>query len=267
MTVTLIGSQAMKIHFPDAREPKDWDYHSDKPTQVHTEPELAGKYDVFVDPRLAEYPWGAIATPDELYTMKISHGYWDINGTWDKHAADIVFLQRKGCKLIPELHDLLKDIWAGRYKANKISLKKRATEFFDDHVQKIYDHDSVHRSVAYRDRPWYEDILLPGEEVLTDKAKFFSMDLSDQLELVREELYVISLERVLILKDYRGSSMSAYRWALRRLCVSLFKNEWATFVLRHLDELGKPDIDYVKRHRDNRAMLVPYGLDRGKAES
>jgi hypothetical protein len=256
MTVTLIGSQAMKIHFPDAREPKDWDYYSDKPTRVQTEPELAGKYDVFVDPRLAEWPWGAVATPDELYTMKISHGYWDINGTWDKHAADIVFLQRKGCKLIPELHDLLKDIWAGRYKKNPISLDKSADAFFTDHVVKKFVHDTVHKSIAYRHRPWYLEYLKEGSEVLVDNKKFWALPEADQLQALREEFYVIALERKLIPADYTGSPLGAYRWALRRSAISLFKNRWATFILLHLDELGRPDCDYAARHKANSHMLV-----------
>jgi hypothetical protein len=267
--ITLIGSRAMQMHFPDFRDVKnaDWDFQSDTAFDPHTMweygfPVMPGEsLDSFVDFRLMAWPWGKVATPDELYTMKVSHGYWEIGNTWEKHASDIVFLKRKGAQFLPELHDLLLEIWRERYKANKISLKKTGKEFFDDHVQKIYDHDSVHRSVAYRDRPWYEDILLPGEEVLTDKAKFLAMNLPDQLDLVREELYVIALERKLIPMNYEGSPMSAYKWALRRLCTSLFKNEWATFVLRNLDELGKPDIDYVKRHRDNCGMLIPYGLD------
>jgi hypothetical protein len=255
MTVTLIGSQAMKIHFPDAREPKDWDYQSDKSTPVQTQPELAGKYDVFVDPRLAEWPWGAVATPDELYTMKISHGYWDINGTWDKHAADIVFLQRKGAKFIPELHDILLPIWKERYPKNPISLNKPAGEFFTDHVHYIYVHDTVHESVAYHERPWYESYLKEGSDVMVDNGKFWALPLEGQLEAFREEAYVIALERILIPAGYKGSQVSAYRWALRRMAISLFKNAWATFLLLHLDELGRPDCDFVKRHLDNSHML------------
>lgn len=252
MGLTMIGSRAMKHWFPDAREPKDWDFQS--PHEVEVPEGL--KYDIFVDPRLGEWDWKGIASPDELYTMKISHGYWDIHGTWDKHAADIVFLQRKGAKFLPELHDLLKPIWAERYKKNPISLDKTVAEFFNDHVKKKYVHDTVHESVAYHDRPWFESILKDGSEVLTDNAKFWAMDLPDQLDLVREELYVIALERILIPKDYKGSPGLAYRWALRRTAISLFKGEWAKFLLLHLDELSKPDVDFVKRHKDNAHKLV-----------
>lgn len=256
MTVTLIGSRAVKHWFPDFREPNgDWDYQADvRPTRKFgwiPDP----REDVFVDPRLAQWPWGPIAKPDELYTMKISHGYWDINGTWDKHALDIVFLQRKGARYIPELHRILREIWREKFIQNPISLDKTAAEFFNDHVQKKFVHDTVHESVAYRHRPWYLEYLKEGSEVLVDNAKFWALPVDDRLQALREEFYVIALERILIPNDYNGSPMSAYRWALRRSVVSLFKNQWATFILTHLDELGRPDCDYVQRHKDNAHKL------------
>jgi hypothetical protein len=259
MTVTLIGSRAMKMRYPDARDPKgDWDYHA--PSMIRTPYDgmrnvNGERFDVFVDPRLGAWNWGPIATGDELYTLKISHGYWDLHGTWDKHAYDIAFMQRHGARFIPELHDILLPIWKERYPRNPISLDKNAKDFFTDHVHYIYVHDTVHASVAYRDHPWYLDILKDGSEVLVDNSKFWALSLPEQLQLVREELYVIALERVLIPNGYQGSPLSAYRWALRRTAISLFKNKWATFLLLHLDELGRPDVDFVKRHRDNPHML------------
>lgn len=257
--VTLIGSQAMKLWFPDARTPgKDWDYHAPSyvPTAFDGIPDFMGRrLDVFADERLGAWSWKPVATPDELYTIKVSHGYWDISGTWDKHAMDIVFLQRKGCVFIPELHDILKPIWSERYKKNPISLDKTAAEFFNDHVQKKFVHDTVHDSVAYRHRPWYLEFLKEGSEVLVDNDKFWALPLESKLEAVREELYVIALERKLIPDDYESSPMSAYRWALRRTAISLFKGEWAKFLLLHLDELGRPDVDFVQRHKDNAHKL------------
>jgi hypothetical protein len=258
MTVTLIGSRAMKKWFPDAREPKDWDWQS--PTPILNWDELFttadARHDLFVDERLAGWKWSEVATPHELYTMKISHGYWDINGTWDKHASDTVFLQRKGALFIPELHDILKSIWTDLYKKNPISLDKTAGEFFNDHVVKKFVHDTVHESVAYHERPWYESYLKDGSEVLVDNAKFWGLPLEAKLEAVREELYVIALERKLIPGDYTTSPMGAYRWALRRTATSLFKGEWAKFLLLNLDELARPDVDFVRRHKDNAHKLV-----------
>src|ERR1700722_12858751 len=110
MMVTLIGSRAMASYFDDARRPVgDWDWQSSEPVEddFFTPWDEPRRNDVFVDSRLSAWPWGLIATPDEMLTMKISHAYWELGNTWDKHASDIVFLQKHGAKFIPELHDLL----------------------------------------------------------------------------------------------------------------------------------------------------------------
>lgn len=265
MTVTLIGSRAMAFHFPDYRvRSGDWDYHSERPVSECDPnwPHAAGeRYDVFADPRLDAWPWSWVATPDELYTLKISHGFWEINGPrdWDKHAADIVFLERKGAQFIRPLYDILLPIWKERYRRNPTSLNQSKAGFFADAVVRKYDHDSVHESVAYGDRPLYESILREGESVAVDNGKFLAMDHATKIRLVREEVYATALERILIPADYRGSPWAAYHWALRRTVTSLFKGEWALFLLLNLDELMKPDCDYMRRHLENKDRLRPIG--------
>lgn len=256
MTVTLIGSRAMAIHFPDARTPgDDWDYHGDDPD---SDLDFLGvRLDVFTDPRLGAWPWGTVATPDELYTLKISHSFWEINGprTWDKHASDIVFLERKGAKFLRPLYDILLPIWKERYKRNPTNLNQSKDGFFADAVNRKYDHDSLHESVAYGERPLYESILRDGSDVAVDNSKFWAMDHATQIKTVREEIYATALERILIPANYRGSPRAAYHWALRRTATSLFKGEWALFLLLNLDELMVPDCDYTARHLANQHKL------------
>lgn len=256
--ITLIGSRAMKHWFPDAREPGDYDWHGDE----------AGGFcggctcdDVFIDARLAAWDWDAIATPDEIYTLKISHSFWEINGpkSWDKHAADIVFLSRKGARFLRPLYDIVLPIWKERYRRNPTNLDQSAGKFFADAVVRKYDHDSLHESIAYGDRPLFESILRDGSEVAVDSSKFWAMDHATQIMTVREEVYATALERILIPNDYSGSPGRAYHWALRRTATSLFKGEWALFLLLNLDELMRPDCDYRRRHLDNKHKLRPYG--------
>jgi hypothetical protein len=256
MTVTLIGSQAMRIAFPDSREPKDWDYHSPKPIR----PELL-LGDCFDDERLGAWPWGAIATPDELYTLKISHSFWEINGSreWNKHAADIVFLSRKGAQFLRPLYDIVLPIWKERYARKLTSLNQNKEAFFADAVDRKYDHDSIHRSIAYGERPLYESVLKEGSDVAVDNSKFWAMDFETQLKLVREEIYTTALERKLIPGNYQGSPGVAYNWALRRTATSLFKGEWALFLILNLDRLMRPDCNYLQRHLDNQHLLIQNG--------
>lgn len=272
MTVTLIGSRAMRHWFPDAREPRgDWDWHSAGPATVaffrSAGPDA--RHDVFTDERLGAWSWGsesgkpyAIATPDELYTLKISHAFWELNGprSWDKHASDIVFLERKGARFLRPLYEIVLPIWKERYKRHATSLDQGKGVFFADAVNRKYDHDSVHESIAYGTRPLYESILRENSEVAVDNGKFWAMNLETQLKLVREEVYATALERILIPNEYKGSPSAAYHWALRRTATSLFKGEWALFLMLHLDELMKPDCAYMDRHISNMHMLRPIGV-------
>lgn len=263
--LTLIGSAAAKHWFPDFREPKDRDFHSPNHCEVISIEDGGIRLDVFTDERLGAWNWGAIATPEELYTMKVSHSFWEIGrnvmerqANWNKHMSDVVFFQRKGVEFNRELYDILKPIWKDLHGKKITSLAQNADNFFGrDAVVRIYDHDSIHDSVAYNDKPLYESILVPGEEVMVDSTKFFDgMDYATQLQLVREEVYATALERILIPKDYKHSPRAAYAWALRRTITSLFKGEWALWAVLNYDVLAVPDVDYMQRHLDNKHKLI-----------
>lgn len=266
--LTLIGSAAARHWFPDFREPKDSDWHSEKESdRKRLPPEIDGrKTDLFVDERLGGYNWGAIADPSDLYTLKVSHSFWEIGprgsraatANWRKHMADVIFFQRKGVEFNRDLYDLVLPIWKDVHRKNPTNLNQKAGDFFKDGVVRKYDHDSIHASIAYNDHPLYEDILVPGEEVMVDSTKFFSgMDYETQLQLVREEVYATALERIMIPKNYEGSPGAAYAWALQRTITSLFKGEWALWAVLNYDTLARPDCDYVQRHKDNAHLLIP----------
>lgn len=261
--LTLIGSRAIKHHFPDFRDVtnRDWDWHADEDI-ADTEFMVDTHNDMFIDDRLAAWPWGMVATPDELYTLKCSHLAYEINGPreWDKHAADVVWLERKGCRFLRPLYDVVQPIWRERYKPSPTKLAGASKAgFFADAVVRKFDHDSLHASVAYLDRPMYESVLKDGSEVDCSWEKFEALHLQQQLWLCREEVFVTALERILIPADYKGSPRAAYHWALRRTITSLFKGPWSLFVVLHLDELMDPKCDYLQRHRSNRDRLIPLG--------
>ena len=97
----IIGSTAIKYWYPDfRREPKDLDiikgmYADDLRT--------TGKMEWLENPILRNHFTKPILyiTPNELYTLKMSHLFWNIN--WEKHMFDVQFLRDKGCKLDREL--------------------------------------------------------------------------------------------------------------------------------------------------------------------
>lgn len=258
--MTLIGSTAAKVWFPEFRDGSDVDWHdasepSDWKKQAR-EILYPGYQDNFVDERLRQWFWGPIATPDELYTMKVSHAYWEIGDSWNKHMADVVWLKRHGCEFIQELHDILVPIWTDIHGKKITNLNQDSSEFFADGVKRKFVHDSIHESIAYGDRPLYESILKLGSDVAVDSDRFFAMDYETQAKLVREEIYTTALERILIPNNYKGSPGAAYAWAVRRVITSLFKGKWATFVVLNYEDLSRPDCNYMQRHLDNKDRLV-----------
>lgn len=249
----LIGSKALSL-YPDfsERKVKDVDYFTDdKMKSKGVEP--------FYHPSLKDWfkDDERVATLEELYTIKVSHIFWDLkNKSWDKHACDIMKMQEKNVQLIPDLYNLLYKVWVEVHGSKKANLSQMANNFFNDAVDRKYVHDSIHASVAYYDAPLYERILMDGEEVKVDKSKFEQMSYEDKLKLVREEVYATALERIMIPSNYKYNPRRAYNWALRRTVTSLARGWFALFIVENLRQVWRPDCDYVKRHLDNKDKLI-----------
>ncbi|WP_099021228.1 DUF7275 domain-containing protein [Mycolicibacterium palauense] len=260
MTTLVIGSTAARSWFPNWRDPKDFDAFTNEDPQVITAftGELPG--DLFWDDRLYNVMGRGeqrLATPDELYTIKHSHAYWELrNGSWQKHMADLLTLQKGGAKLLPDWHDTLYAIWEDRHGKKRVDLTMEADEFFADAVTRIYDHDSIHRSVAYTPgKPIYDDCLKDGKTVQMDMGKVWALPHDQQVRLFREEIYVTALERIIIPRNYQHSPGAAYQWALRRTITSLTKGESAKFIVSNFGEFVKPDMDYVRHHQLHKSYL------------
>lgn len=241
----LIGSRAIKEYFPEFREPKDWDFFS---------PVKETGSESFWDDRLLQWPWGTIATVNELYTIKVSHSFWDIN--WQKHTWDMAFLKRNGAEFIPELYKILYPIWEDKHGKKSANLNVKAEDFFNKQVERVFDHDSIHRSIAYYDRPLYERILRDGQEVAVDRNKFEALSYEDKLKLVREEVYATAIERQVIPSGYGCSPRGAYAWALKKTVTSFSKGFFPLFISLNFEELRAPDVNYVKKHLDNKDRLI-----------
>lgn len=257
MTQLVIGSTAAKHWFPDWREPKDFDIFADVPvtnTTLRVEP--------FWDDALNAlliHDENRIATPDELYTIKFSHSYWELrNGSWNKHMFDLLSLKRRGAQLIPEWHDVLYQVWERTHGRKQVDLTQEADEFFSDAVKRIYDHDSIHLSVGYTPgKPIYDECLKDGKTVQVDMAKVWAMPHERIVQMFREEIYVTALERLVIPSGYGHSPGGAYQWALRRTITSLTRGRSAKFIVEHFDEFRRPDMAYVDHHLRHADRLIP----------
>ena len=240
----IVGSTALKHFGLNRSEPKDLDvWYCDDSVKVAGEDSVAIPKPIYDQIEVED----GYATLDTIYTIKCSHLAWDIK--WEKTKNDIIWLQSKGCKLIPTIYQSLKCHWE-RVHGDKsfLSLGKNKEKFFDDHVTYVYDHDYLHELVAYPNRPMYEKVLKNESEVLTDKSKFDKLDFESKLRLFREEIAVIASERWLVNPYWKGkvSWYQAYMFSLKKTVISLTKGWACDFIVHNLEHFVKPDYNYFK---------------------
>jgi hypothetical protein len=254
----VIGSVAMnKALGYEYRKPKDLDYFGENHKGL-------GIFNLPIEPFWHESFAGTqldrdgYATLDELYTIKVSHAYWELkNGSWDKHMCDLLVLQDNGAVLDMELHKLLYPVWVAKHGNKKMNLSQAAGMFFADAVTRIYDHDSIHDSVAFGERPLYERILKDGETVDIDPDKMWNgLTFDEQVLLFREEIAATALERWMIPTNYHFSPGLAYTLALKKTITSLTKGRSARFIVTNFRQFMKPH-DYMAIHKAKQHKLIP----------
>lgn len=198
----IIGSTAIKHWFPDFnREPKDLDIIKGSNFNDYFPLDLRREY--LDNPILLEScEDNDFLSPDELYTLKVSHSFWDLeNNSWDKHMWDIQFLKSKGCKLIPDLFDKLYQYWNTVHSTNKRSkLDMSAEEFFDNAIKYPVGHDELHQRLVQHkwfdtNQPMYYKVLKDGCDVDVEESKWNDLTEHEKFRLVFEEVAVMAVER------------------------------------------------------------------------
>ena len=238
----LIGSKAIKIHFPDfPREPKDLDYAVKDEQQAGELSKLLGHGDIrkefLVNPVLFKYTYDGILSPDLLLTLKMSHLFWDIN--WDRHMHDVQFLLKKGAKLNEKAFYDLYEYWNEVHGKNKRSdLKMSAADFFDNAL-KEFDHDHLHTLI--NPTPTYINMLAEDAEVEIDEQKFQNASDKDKENLIREEVMVMAFERFRSLPYKR-----AYLKMFKKYLISHAPLYVAIFAIQNYIELMKAEYNFIE---------------------
>jgi hypothetical protein len=296
----LVGSQAVKNHYPDFRNPNgDWDIfatyddackasasdvakvwcrdhcwiltmNSGEIVELHL-PDKMPTTDEFIalgkDCVKVDTPVGPcdLATPEMLLAIKRSHVHRPRN--FLKHIGDYHFLKER-----TELTAPLLELSQRRFKETRAfwgdqtpTLNKSKFDFFDDKVVKFYEHDSIHLAIAHYERPLYERCQ-NNTDVLCSKKLWGELSHDDKIKMVREEGYAIALERILIPgweRDNEDRSASeAFGWATFRICTTLCSGWFRRFALENYPEVMNVDTDiYVKRFNDNRDKLIKWSED------
>jgi hypothetical protein len=96
----------------------------------------------------------------------------------------------------------------------KINMRQNSYHFFRDKVVRYFDHDFLHVRVAHMERKTNELLftrLLVPDTVELSKDKFNEMFKADQIQMIREEIMVLFLERVIIpilMEEYKDSKLN-----------------------------------------------------------
>jgi len=244
LIMVLIGSRAIRYWFDDfKRHPKDYDY------VVEDKPDKIENTEFLIIPDLYKsYHTHSVLPADAIYTLKISHISWDIK--WDKHISDIIFLKSKGCKVIKSLFYDLYKYWC-QYHRNirRPDFDKPNTEFFNDVVARDYPHDLLHEIVMYDSQPMFN--LIKGDLNSADisESLFINLTQESKINVVREEAYVIALERFLI-PGIISNPTIAYNRALKLLITRLSPIWLVLFIVDNYIQLYKPNIDFYKKFKN-----------------
>jgi hypothetical protein len=251
------GSVALNYLLPDNKEnrkPKDIDVFIYDNITEEDKKEIKEylfnlfnieKIEFLVNPILLDYysNKSTIISLDDLYTLKVSHLFWDIN--WEKHMYDSVRLNKLGCVLNEELFNKLYGFWLNyhnfdsKLKVKRSNLNMKLDDFFDNNIKCEIKHDDIHEII--NPNPIYKKIIVQEGYASTDEDKWNNLGFEDKIKLIQEETMVMAYER-LNNRYYKA----AYNWQLKQLILKHLPFCEAKFAIINYKELVNCPFDYVK---------------------
>ena len=292
----LIGSRALKIRLSDAlpRQPKDFDFicseleynqwmdknaHKINSTKIYSsgnknivegdvnvEFEIIGSnqstemFDELVrqDKETIHTSMGMIPNLDLLFTLKTSHRFLKNSPHFWKTFKDWHTLKAFSCEVRPEYQEFLKMREKETYAAQKHpNLNQSKDNFFSmDDVPYIYDHDTIHESQKFFDKPAYKYYARDGSDVFSDKQKFFDAPYEIKMAGAIEEISVLALERSKIPFPNGLTNKKAWLYSYSKAASSItsgFFKEW----------IYSNGIDVIKNYPENYVEKFENGLKSG----
>ncbi|CEP10230.1 hypothetical protein [Parasitella parasitica] len=111
-------------------------------------------------------------------------------------------------------------------------------------VTRHIPHDDVHTIVMYGEEPIYDQLKTDKSKAMVSRELFEKAPYEKQIQCVKEEAMVISLERFLLPKLTLDPA-SAYRSALIRICTTLTKGWFRQFAVDNFPRLAVCDKDLI----------------------
>jgi len=179
--------------------------------------------------------FGLVPSLNTLFLIKSSHKYLKNSPHFWKTAVDYHMMKAAGAIIEPHMMDVLKlrEKETYTYKHPKLNVSKK--QFFDgDQVNYVHDHDSIHEAVKHLDKPAYRYFAADGEQVKSDKTKFFNCSREVQLFSVLEESYVLSIERSQVPHPGVMTPEASFRFALSKVCSSIASGWWRAYAYENV---------------------------------
>jgi 8-oxo-dGTP pyrophosphatase MutT (NUDIX family) len=220
----------------------------------------------------------AFASKQALLALKMSHRYLRNSPHFLKTMRDIQAMRAAGIVLDETMQEWLVQREEETYDYAHPNLNVDKGTFFDDSVKYIYDHDSIHETVAIttvpvmdmseygmhiQGIPAYTKYMKDGAQVMTDKEKFFSVSEMVRLHGVYEESCVLALERSQIPFDFEPNPRYSFELALMKVCTSITSGWFREYAWENYDKvldlyLRLGEDNYIERFKRNAHLLKPF---------
>jgi hypothetical protein len=241
----LIGSRALNYWVDNpllVNRDTDWDVISQEPIEkceFHSRSILNNsKLDKYCTKDTIGLPNGEITFVMSLHGLaliKRSHLHRDLS--WNKH---ITHYHRHLAKYLPtdapELQERI-ELTHKEYPQWKPNLNQTVPEFFNDAVEKKYNHDYLHELVAYEDVPMYRKMQRNPELAWCYKDLWMNFTHEQKIKCVTEETYVICIERFLVPVDFNFNPRIAYNKSLQKVCTTLCSGWFRDFAIDNYPEV------------------------------
>lgn len=227
----LIGSRAIKFNNSEfkLKDTADYDVISVDPIEgtEHHKADFLNNYD-FERYALSDY---IMYNGEKLYPLngtglsiiKRSHLWRDLSFNkhitmYHKYLADhFKNLSISDLKIYNDRLELTKKEFPQGYP----KLNKSVKDFFDDAVVKKYDHDLIHKLVAFDEEPLYTYMQRDPGLAWCNKDMWDMFTIEQKNKCVAEETMVIAIERFLVPSEWKHYTKLAYFKAIEKVCTTL----------------------------------------------
>lgn len=176
----------------------------------------------------------AVTVPDinALFEIKSSHRYLKDSPHFLKTMNDRLLLKEAGAQIINKEFLSKREKETYTYKHPKLNVNKY-NFFKDDNIKYIYDHDTIHISMAHKEKPAYMYFKPEDKEVMVSRSMWDSLDEETKIYSIVEESYVLALERSQIPHPNVLTPLQSFELALMKVCTSITSGWWREYAYDH----------------------------------